>query len=144
MDSYIWGLLSGILWRPSDPNSEVFFPTNKSRLPVVFCLVHICVSLSGLIWRLRGIRWTHDFVTQEEAGKLASSHLDCELAVGPWASHAQGGRPSETAFHFVFDLQGTSFCICLCVFSLCFLSSSRNFFFRMGQSQSIPLSAEPF
>ena len=30
-----------------------------------------------------------------EDEELASFHLDCELAVGLWASHAQGGRPPK-------------------------------------------------
>lgn len=39
-----------------------------------------------------------------EAGELARSHLDSELAVGLWASHVQGGRPSEKAFSlFLFS-----------------------------------------
>jgi hypothetical protein len=35
-----------------------------------------------------------------EARELASSHLDSELAVGLWASHARGRRPSETVYSF--------------------------------------------
>jgi len=33
-----------------------------------------------------------------EAGELASSYLNCECAVGLWASHAQRGKPYEIAF----------------------------------------------
>ena len=40
-----------------------------------------------------------------EAGELASSHLDSELAVGLWASHVQGGRPSETVFGLILFSQ---------------------------------------
>ena len=39
-----------------------------------------------------------------EAGELASSHLDSELAVGMWASHEQGGRLSETAFGYSWKM----------------------------------------
>lgn len=75
-----------------------------------------------------------------EAGELASSHLDSEPAMGLWASHAQGGRPSETAFLFCFCLLGNVF-LCLYACILCFLSSCKIFslILRMGQSQSTPL-----
>lgn len=45
------GLLSGILWRPPDPNSGLFF--QSVSLGAWLSFVHLCVSGLGLIWRLR-------------------------------------------------------------------------------------------
>jgi hypothetical protein len=61
MDTYIWGLLSGILWRPPDPNSGVF--SQSVSLVAWLPFVHLCVSVLGLIWRLRRTKQMHIFST---------------------------------------------------------------------------------
>ena len=136
-----------ICWRPPDPNSGEVFLISKSWHLVYVCLLCICVSVSGLIlsWRHKGTKHKHTCQPAKgnrgtscplpEAGKLASSHLDSELAVGLWASHGQAGRPSETAFWFWFP------CVYLCEFCLYILFSGTKFSLipRMQQAQSTPL-----
>lgn len=68
-----------------------------------------------------------------EAGELVSFHLSSELVVGLWASHARGGRLTETAFTFCFAFLGMSF-LSVCVYSVCAFCHPVQFFLtpRMG------------
>lgn len=121
-------------------------PSGESGHPVVFCLIHICVSGLGLILfqvcsggqeeqsrhvfchPARALEEAPNLLS--EAGELAATSLDSELAVGLWASHELGERSSEAAFQFVSVFLGMSFCVCLCVFFLClFLVLLYKFFF---------------